>query len=179
MPPWLSHVSSCQNKESKTNSSRYIQLSTVGLDNTPRNRTVVFRGWSDSYEMKIFTDRRSSKFFELNSNNNVEICWFFTKSKCQFRFRGTSSIDIGDNTRNEWHKLNDNSKSMWGWPAPGKKFIKDNNFNLSFDPSISLVNFVLLKINIFHVDQLLLKKPIHLRRKWIKKDKWIEERINP
>tara|TARA_B100001250_G_scaffold42046_1_gene33247 strand:- start:308 stop:463 length:156 start_codon:yes stop_codon:yes gene_type:complete len=51
MPPWLSHISSAQEKESKFDSSRWIQLATIGIDNTPRVRTVVFRGWSVSYEM--------------------------------------------------------------------------------------------------------------------------------
>ena len=50
-----------------------VQLSTIGLDNSPRVRSVVFRGWTDSYEMKILTDKRSQKNFELKSNNQVEI----------------------------------------------------------------------------------------------------------
>ncbi len=34
-----------------------MQLATVGIDNTPRVRTVVFKGWSESYEMQIYTDK--------------------------------------------------------------------------------------------------------------------------
>ena len=81
MPPWLSHISSAQKKEQNINSSRWVQLATVGFDNTPRVRTVVFRGWSDSYEMKILTDKRSQKYHELELNSNVEICWLFPKIK--------------------------------------------------------------------------------------------------
>ncbi len=77
MPPWLSQLSSALKKESKLISSRWIQLATIGIDNTPRVRTVVFRGWTDSYEMEIYTDKRSQKYYELNLNDNVEICWFF------------------------------------------------------------------------------------------------------
>ena len=87
MPPWLTQLSFALKKESKLVSSRWIQLATIGIDNTPRVRTVVFRGWSDSYEMQIYTDKRSQKYYELNLNNNVDICWFFFNSKCQFRFR--------------------------------------------------------------------------------------------
>mgnify|MGYP001387121832 CR=1 FL=1 len=47
MPPWLSEIISAEKKELKLNSSSWIQLATVGLDNTPRIRTVVFRGWND------------------------------------------------------------------------------------------------------------------------------------
>ena len=40
-------------------------------------------------------------------------------------------------------------------------------------------NFILLKIDIYHVDQLILDKPIHKRRRWIRKTDWAEEQIIP
>ena len=122
MPPWLSKLSSIQRKESKFDSSKWLQLATIGIDNKPRVRTVVFRGWSDSYDMKIFTDKRSQKFTELESNNNVEICWLFKESKCQFRFRGNSRIDYSNDTLYHWEKLDYRSKSMLNWPTPGSNF---------------------------------------------------------
>ena len=180
MPPWLSHIRSAQRKESKFNSLRWVQLATIGFDNTPRVRTVVFRGWSELYEMEIYTDKRSQKYHELNLNNNVEICWLFSRSKCQFRFRGSSRINHEKDNAHHWHQLSERSKSMWSWPKPGDHFdseeIKDISFNKSGDISS---NFTLLKIDITHVDQLLLNKPIHMRRRWIRKKEWIEERINP
>tara|TARA_Y100001968_G_scaffold225243_1_gene208086 strand:- start:621 stop:767 length:147 start_codon:yes stop_codon:yes gene_type:complete len=48
MPHWLAQISSVQRKESKLLSSRWIQLAKIGIDNTPRVRTFVFRGWSES-----------------------------------------------------------------------------------------------------------------------------------
>jgi len=181
MPPWISHIISAQRKESKSNSSIWVQLATIGLDNTPRVRTVVFRGWSESYEMEIYTDKRSQKYKELNLNNDVEICWLFSKSKCQFRFRGKSRVDLGkeDNLRH-WNKLSEKSKSMWSWPRSGDPFVFEKNKNFSdinnLEPSN---NFILLKIEIINVDQLVLNDPIHIRRKWILKNEWIEKRINP
>ena len=56
MPPWLSQVKSFQKKELKFDSSKWLQLATIGNDNAPRVRTVVFRGWSKSFEMEIYTD---------------------------------------------------------------------------------------------------------------------------
>jgi len=46
MPPWLNQISYAQRKESQFDSSRWLQLATIGIDNTPRVRTLVFRGWS-------------------------------------------------------------------------------------------------------------------------------------
>ncbi|WP_269616983.1 pyridoxamine 5'-phosphate oxidase family protein [Prochlorococcus marinus] len=180
MPPWLSQLSSALTKESKLISSRWIQLATIGIDNTPRVRTVVFRGWTDSFEMEIYTDKRSQKYYELNVNNNVEICWVFLNSKCQFRFRGTSIIDLGKDNLRHWNQLSDTSKSMWGWPKPGDHYIHDNEIETSFKGEEKLShNFSLLKIEIKQVDQLIIRKPIHIRRKWVKEEEWIEERINP
>ncbi len=180
MPPWFYHVSSVQIKESKFNSSRWIQIATIGLDNTPRVRTVVFRGWTDNYEMKVFTDIRSQKYQELDKNNNVEICWLFSQSKCQFRFRGTSRIDLGKDKINHWNQLSEESKLMWGWPYPGEDYYYELNKSLVKNTvENEYDNFALLKIDLTHVDQLLLHKPIHIRRRWIRKNEWIEERINP
>ena len=180
MLPWISEVDFYQNKESYINSLRWVQLATIGLDNYPRVRTVVFRGWTDTYEMKILTDKRSQKFFELESNNNVEICWLFQESMCQFRFRGKSRIDFSKDTIYHWEKLDYRSKSMWNWPTPGTKFELNNNNEILIEKNrIYNNNFILLKIKFFYVEQLVLNNHIHLRRKWIKDNGWIEELINP
>ena len=180
MPPWLAYICSAQRKESNIDSSRWIQLATIGTDNTPRVRTVVFRGWSDSYEMKIFIDRRSEKYHELDLNNNVEICWYFSKTKSQFRFRGISRIDFGKDTLHSWNRLNERSKLMWSWPKPGRRFVLEKKMDSSVKTNQELSdNFALLKIEINYVEQLVLSKPTHVRRKWLRDNEWIEERINP
>ncbi len=180
MPPWLSAISKAQKKESRYDSSRWVQLATIGIDNSPRVRTVVFRGWSKSYEMQIYTDKRSKKYHELGLNNNVEICWLFSRSKCQFRFRGTSRVELEKNNLCHWEQLSENSKSMLSWPSPGKHYVFDHKNDLSGNRMDEISsNFTVLKIDITQVDQLLLHTPIHERRRWILKNQWIEERINP
>lgn len=180
MPPWFSQINAAQKNESRFDSLKWVQLATIGLDNTPRVRTVVFRGWSESYEMEIYTDIRSQKYYELYLNNNVEICWLFSNTKCQFRFRGTSRIDLGKDNLSHWERLSERSKSMWRWPTPGDQFIIDQKIDLSVQNNEKISNnFVLLKIDIKHVDQLLLDKTTHIRRRWIRKKEWVEERINP
>ena len=179
IPPWFNQIVSAEKKEANIKSLRWVQLATIGLDSFPRVRTVVFRGWSDLYEMKIITDIRSQKFNELKSNKNVEICWIFSKSKCQFRFRGISKLIIGAEKLELWENLNKQSKSMWGWPTPGERLGSNTKEDLAIDDKFKIHNFVLIKIDIFHVDQLILKKPKHIRKRWIRKDEWIEELINP
>tara|TARA_Y100001968_G_C19156228_1_gene618585 strand:- start:11 stop:553 length:543 start_codon:yes stop_codon:yes gene_type:complete len=180
MPPWFSQISFFQSKESKLDTSRFVQLATIGIDNTPRVRTVVFRGWTDSYEMELYTDKRSHKFYELDLNTHLEICWYFQSSKCQFRFRGKSKIELGEDRLRHWEQLSEKSKLMWNWPYPGDKFeynrkqyLQTKKINYPSD------NFTLIKIDITHVEQLLLVNPVHIRRNWKLKNDWIEERINP
>ena len=156
----------------------WIQLAKFAIDNTPRVRTVVIRGWNKSYAMNITTDKRSSKFHELESNNNVEICWLFSKSKCQFRFRGKSVIDRSNDTLLKWNKMEYKAQEMWSWPNPGEKYkAKQKNINLSKCAFDKKDNFNLL--NIFYIDQLLLNDSIHIRKRWIRNNEWTEERVNP
>ncbi len=180
MPPWLSHIISAQKKEGNLGSARWVQLATIASDSSPRVRTVVFRGWSDSYELEILTDKRSQKYKEIELNNNVEICWFFLRSKCQFRLRGTARIDLGNDKNHFWQELSKKAKSMWGWPNPGELFEEEQNNKLISKENINKYdNFILLKIRITQVEKLLLEKPLHIRKRWIRQKDWLEERINP
>ena len=180
IPTWIKSLSAIQKKESKNIASRWIQFSTIGIDNSPRVRTVVFRGWSEKYEMEIFTDQRSEKFKELEKNNKVEICWFFPKAKCQFRFKGIAKIEMEEEAVVFWQNLSPNSRSLWAWPMPGAKYNMSYSYPSLIKDGVSKPeNFVLLKIDIFEVDKLLLQKPIHIRKRWMKSSSWIEERINP
>ena len=180
IPIWIQNLIAIQKRESKSIGSRWIQLSTIGLDNSPRVRTVVFRGWSKNYEMEILTDSRSEKFKELEKNKKVEICWLFPKAKCQFRFRGIAKIEQEEEAINFWQNLSPYSRSLWAWPLPGAEYDIDSFYPLKIEDGISKPkNFILLKIDIFEIDQLLLQKPIHIRKRWVKSNDWIESRINP
>ena len=174
---WLSEINYYQKKEKEEHLNRLVQLATVSQDNSARVRTVVFRGWTKFNEMKVISDNRSKKIEEVKSNNYVEICWFFPTSMCQFRLRGRLKIDTSEDTINHWNLLDDKAKSMWGWPRPGapvnKGIDKDKLSKVQFD------NFILLKIDISYVEQLIIKRPKHIRKRWIRNNGWIEEDINP
>jgi len=180
MPPWIAIINTLLKSEIRSNRFTWVQLASIGLDNTPSVRTVVFRGWTDSYEMVIFTDKRSQKYQELKANDNVEICWLFSESKSQFRLRGNARIEIEKDNRLYWDQLNDQSKKMWSWPTPGKHFNKIQNKPLTFSKETKISeNFIVLRIDITYVDQLTLHDPAHMRRRWLREKEWVEERINP
>ena len=68
---------------------------------------------------------------------------------------------------------------MWSWPTPGDHFVFDqmNDLSVKTDNKLS-TNFAVLNIDITHVDQLLLHKPVYVRRSWIQANEWKRELIN-
>ena len=175
MTDWVSEITYYQMKEKQEFLNRLVQLATVSKNNRPRVRTVVFRGWTKLNEMKLISDNRSQKIEDIKSNNYVEVCWFFPTSMCQFRLRGALKIDMSEDTIIHWNLLDHQAKSMWGWPTPGEPVSKDK-YKL---PKSPFDNFILLKIDISYVEQLLIQRTEHFRKRWIRNKDWIEEDINP
>ena len=51
------------------------------------------------------------------------------------------------------HQLNREAKLMWQWPTPGFKYLKSRHQTILDNKNTDILdNFLLLKINIFHVD---------------------------
>ena len=177
LPLWRQRLKASQSKEGKLSSNRWIQLANVSKNNQPRVRTVVFRGWLDNTTMLIYTDKRSEKYVDFESNNNIEILWLFFKTKSQFRFKG-KVYELEDNDK-YWENLIDSSKNQWFWPSPGEK-VDQKNASSIIDSTLSKPNnFSVLKIKINEVDLLKLEKPLHKRYKWKKIDKWKCVEVNP
>ena len=86
LPSWRQSLKASQSKEGKLASNRWIQIANVSKNNQPRLRTVVFRGWLDSTTMLFYTDKRSEKYIDLESNKYIEVLWLFFKTKSQYRF---------------------------------------------------------------------------------------------
>ena len=74
---------------------RYFQMATVTAEGHPKNRTVVFRGFcADDTSLLVITDRRSEKIVELEQNAAVEVAWYFTRTREQFRISAvTTCVD--------------------------------------------------------------------------------------
>ena len=179
-PPWIKRIELALTKEKDSQRSRWIQLATISLDNKPRVRTVVFRGWNKQSQMEILSDTRSEKVSEIAQNPNIEICWMFPRSKSQFRIRGKAIFDQGVRANSFWLKLSPEVRSLWAWPAPGKQ-LKDDSFSLKETPDgVAMpTNFLLIKINIHQTEELQLNEYPHRRTTWSKNNNWIEELTTP
>ena len=177
IPIWRQELKAARKKEGKSPLNRWIQLSTVNLNNEPRVRTVVFRGWQKESSMIIFTDKRSEKIQHLHFNPNVEVLWLFIKSKSQFRFKGEIQ-ELEENTK-YWDSLSDRSKSTWFGQHPGMEINSDVKATQVMPNNLSKPkSFVVLKFEIFSVDFLKLESPSHKRYICNKKNNWEKIEIN-
>ncbi|EKX44273.1 hypothetical protein GUITHDRAFT_72279, partial [Guillardia theta CCMP2712] len=170
------------------------QLATVSKEGHAKVRTVVFRGWSDldlssSEAFKFITDLRSEK---MSHGNIVEVCWYLTETREQFRIAGNLMYITKDakeekfvNERiSTWKTVSEASQRSYFSPAPGQ--IVDQTplvepaagalGNQSFPPD----SFVVGLVDPFKIDYLHLRSP-QVRKIWTKKEQgeWEGQNVNP
>jgi hypothetical protein len=96
MSLWEASLKDIIVKNKRVVESKYISFTTIS-DGWPAARTVVFRGFhnqDDKVYLKFISDSRSQKIDDIEKCKNVELCWYLTKNKDQFRIRG-HAISIG------------------------------------------------------------------------------------
>lgn len=129
LAPWRSPLARALHRNRSLIYSRYVQLATVQSNGRPANRTVVFRGFLDpENRIKFISDRRSHKIAQIDTAPWAEVCWYFPKTREQFRLSGRlmmvdadcSDADLGDARRQQWLELSDNARLQFAWPHPGK-----------------------------------------------------------
>ena len=180
LPPWRVRLRGAREREGRQPTSRWLQLATVGLDGTPRVRTLVFRGWQGSDRLELYTDARSEKFEELLQQPRVEVCWLLTKAKQQYRLRGTWLPQEQTIHAERWTTLSPRGRALWGWPAPGQPLERDAAFPSELDDSTDCPqHFVVLQLQINRAELLDLSRHPHQRIRWSRDDDWQEHPLNP
>jgi PPOX class probable FMN-dependent enzyme len=191
LAPWRSPLARALHRNRSQVFSRYLQLATVTAQGIPSNRTVVFRGFlEDSNNLQIITDIRSEKCQHLQHQPIAEICWYFAKTREQFRLNGKITLinyqeknEGLKNSRNKvWDKLSENARSQFSWENPGEIFqAKTTNNQSTVDLSKPLDTFCLLIFEPQKVDHLELKGNPQNRYLYLLKDdqKWTVNQINP
>lgn len=168
LAPWRSHLSAALHRNRSEPHSRYLQLATVRSDGHPANRTVVFRGFlDDTNHLKFVTDARSQKVEEIERQSWGEACWYFTKTREQFRIAGTLTLvrenhpdlnQLQKARQTTWQELSDNARVQFAWPYPGKARADAVAFAPPLpDPVEPLPNFCLLLLEPVQVDHLELR----------------------
>ena len=193
LAPWRSPLAKALHLNRSLTFSRYFQLATITLEGKPANRTVVFRGFfKDTNIIQIITDSRSQKIEEIQHQNWGEICWYFPKTREQFRISGKLNI-VKENCEDEtlkqarittWKNLSDSARVQFAWPAPKKARNEDNRAfeGLEVLEKEPVENFDLLLFNPEAVDRLELRgEP---QNRWLyaldnDSQTWATEWVNP
>ncbi|MDC0832896.1 pyridoxamine 5'-phosphate oxidase family protein [Geitlerinema sp. CS-897] len=191
LAPWRTHLSGALHQNRSLVYSRYFQLATVRQDGTPANRTVVFRGFQEKCDrLQIVTDDRSAKIVQIQHNTHAEACWYFPKTRDQFRLQGTLEIanfesadeELQAARRQVWENLSDNARSGFAWPRSGEVRSPSEAFEVDPpNPKTPLDSFCLLLLDPYCVDFLTLRG--NPQNRWIYDRQpdggWIEREVNP
>lgn len=165
--PWRSPIARALHRNRAQPFCRFLQLATVRPDGTPANRTVVFRGFLDnSNQLMFISDRRSEKTTQIQQNPNAEVCWYFTKTREQFRLSGHMTVITADTPASVfttarqqlWQRISDSARLQFAWPTPKDSRPDNANFTPPApDEQSPIDSFCLLLLNPHHVDHLNLR----------------------
>ncbi|BAQ66169.1 Npun_F5749 family FMN-dependent PPOX-type flavoprotein [Geminocystis sp. NIES-3709] len=191
LAPWRSYLQKALHKNRSNISSRYFSFATVTKEGYPTNRMVVFRGFlANSNNIEIITDIRSEKFTHLMNNPYGEICWYFAKTREQFRISGTVKLIIKnypdefllDERQKLWEKLSITGKEQFYWANPKELLIENTPIkNINIDSQKPIDNFCLLLLNPDKVDHLELRGNPQNRSIYERNihNEWTVKQVNP
>ncbi|MGC1309899.1 MAG: Npun_F5749 family FMN-dependent PPOX-type flavoprotein [Phormidesmis sp.] len=193
LAPWRSPLSRAIHRNRSVPFSRYLQLATIKPDGTPANRTLVFRGFlAQSNQLMFICDRRSQKIEQIAQNPNAEACWYFTKTREQFRLSGqltlvttdTAPTDLRQARQQTWQKLSDSARIQFNWPQPKALRADDDAFQPAQpNDQTPTDNFCLLLLAAHSVDHLALRGDPQSRHLYKKSasasEPWQVTAINP
>jgi pyridoxamine 5'-phosphate oxidase len=193
LPPWRSSIARALHRNRSLPNARYVQLATVDRNHRPKNRTVVFRGWLEpESQLKFVVDIRSQKALNLLSGSSswAEVCWYFPKTREQFRIGGQlvlvtaeCAIDRYCKARQEaWQQMSDSGRIQFDWATPGAdRSIDPDAFNPSQpDSQQPLENFCLLLLAPVAVDHLELRGEPQSRYSYeLVAREWVVRQVNP
>ncbi|MDA0254323.1 MAG: pyridoxamine 5'-phosphate oxidase family protein [Planctomycetota bacterium] len=97
-------------------------IATLGLDGSPRSRTVVLRGFDGAArEIHFHTDARSPKAAELARDGRVALHWYDPTGRLQIRITALATLHHEDSiARQAWEAAAPMSRGCYTSPAaPG------------------------------------------------------------
>jgi pyridoxamine 5'-phosphate oxidase len=195
LAPWRQVLARSLHRNRALVYAKYFQLATVRANGRPANRTVVFRGFlPESNAILMITDRRSQKIAQIEQQQGwAEICWYFPKTREQFRFAGILHIVDALHPKESWQKsyhktwqaLSDAARAQFYGIAPGQprdlEQIESAPQNASNTPDPIPESFRLLVFEPEDLDYLdLTTHPHHHCRYWLENaGPWQAEWLTP
>ena len=162
-------------KKDKKNPFRFFTLSTVAHNGSPNSRTVVLRDFNkDNFTFTIYSDYRSQKITELNSDCRAQLLFYDAKRSVQVVV-SVNCISIIKNENTFKSIPNYSKKDYLSKLAPGDIITSPD----AIDYEKKLNYFTELELQATAIDYLQLKRNNHLRIKYISSDGWSGVFLNP
>ncbi len=197
-PHWRALIQAALHRHRSDPTARYLQLATVDGEHQPQNRTVAFRGFVENTDQLQFAvDSRSEKLPQILTNPKAQACWYFRKTREQFRITGrlipilAPSLMLHPEPETQllrerlWDQISERSRALWFWPEPKGPRAEAAEF-VSKVPKETAVpdTFVLLLLDPTEVDHLALKGDEdypQVRHLYVRQDgsPWQKYPVNP
>lgn len=194
-PEWRQRLARSLHVSRSKPESKYIQIATYAPVLGVQNRTVVFRGFvEDSHVLQCITEKDSDKYRALQYAQESEICWYFPKTREQYRLSvhtqlvGSTNDEAGLRQQ-MWQNLS---------VAAKQSFIDNQKLDLeqSCGPRHTEVgtdspteevclheqvpeNFILILCSVYAVDYLILSEPHQRFKSFCEMNEWVEESAKP
>ncbi|HEY9696481.1 MAG TPA: Npun_F5749 family FMN-dependent PPOX-type flavoprotein [Trichocoleus sp.] len=195
LAPWRSKLTGVLHRNRSLVYARYLQLATVRLDGRPANRTLVFRDfWGETNQLKFITDDRSEKIDQIDQQPWAEACWYFPKTREQFRLLGSLKLVRADDPdpvllearRIQWQALSAAARIQFVWADPRQPRAEASAFDPPPPDAIEpTANFCLLLLDPSQVDHLELRgepqtRTLYTRRSSpTEQSEWVIQNVNP
>lgn len=192
LPSWHQELERALQAHCGMPESRYCQLATVDIGQLPTVRTVVYRGIEQTTgDIVIHTDIRSEKVSHILACPKVQLCWYFSKTREQFRLSGeVKIIRYGDKQheqmlQSQWDGLSDAAKQSYFGQTPGAILGLNDEHQTPCDGSrantIAHQNFALLLLSLRKVEHLQLTTTPHSRHLYDSSNgiDWELQKIHP
>jgi general stress protein 26 len=154
---------------------RYFTLSTLSLNGAPQSRTVVLRDFdSENLILTIFTDSRSKKVEELKEDKRAELLFYDPNQLLQLTIK--VNLTESKSSPEKFNQLPEPTKKDYcSLQGPGVSVKGPDAVKYDFEKGY----FIKLKFQAYQIEYLKLKRPNHLRAKFLIEDGWQGEFLVP
>ena len=188
-PEWRQRLARSLHVSRSKPESKYVQIATYAPELGVQNRTVVFRGFvKDSHILQCITEKDSDKYRALQFSKASEICWYFPKTREQYRLSvHTEFVDKDTDElglrQQMWHNLSTAAKASF---IANQALEVESNINSSSSENDNEAgkvlipdNFILILCTVYAVDYLILSEPHQRYQAFCELDEWFEESVKP
>ena len=158
LPTWRQRLARSLHLHRSKAEAKYFQLATYCNEHGVQNRTVVFRGFApNSNTFWGISEANCAKVDSLRRHADAQICWYFAKTREQYRLSVQATIQDGNafeqaSRINVWQNISESARLSFFAQAP-------ESWLAEGDKSTPPANFVVLAFQVNQVDYLQLTEP--------------------